>query len=196
MARSTRTTSDRRFAIAGLRSNPIATRSSQIANLRRAFTLAESLIASVVLATAVVAIAGTLAASYQQSNARGSTTTALSLAQQLMEEIAAKPIALPAGQTNKPGWPQGQTDRRLYDTIDDYHGYADLSGTIQAADGSTINLSHGGSYQRHVTVESGAVPAGLSGRPADFVMVTIAVTAADGQTHRVSQLFTRVTRFR
>lgn len=167
-----------------------------MANGSRGFTLAESLIASVVLAVAIVAIAGTLGASYQQSNARGNTTTALSLAQQLMEEIAAKPIALPAGQTDKPGWPQGQTDRRLYDTIDDYHGYADLSGAIQAADGSTVNLSHGGSYQREVSVQSGAVPAGLTGPPGDFVMVTITVKTVDGQSHGVSQLFTRVTRVR
>jgi Tfp pilus assembly protein PilV len=160
------------------------------------FTLAESLIASVVLAIAIVGIAGTLAASYQQSNARGNTTTALNLAQQLMEEVAAKSIDPPAGQANKPGWAQGQTDRRLYDTIDDYHGYADFSGTIQAANGSTVNLSNGGSYQRSVNVESGAVPAGLTGPAADFVMVTISVNMPDNQVIRVSQLFTRVTRFR
>src|SRR5688500_16844146 len=136
------------------------------------YTLAESMIASVVLAVAVVGIAGTLAASYQQDTVRGNTTTALNLAQQLMEEIAAKPIELPAAQTDKPGWPQGQTDRRQYDTIGDYAGYADFSSTIQAADGSLVNLSNGGSYQRSVSVQSGAVPAGLSGPANDFVMVT------------------------
>jgi type II secretory pathway pseudopilin PulG len=168
----------------------------QIANARAGYTLAESLIASVVLAIAIVAIAGTLAASYQQNNVRGNTTTAINLAQQLMEEIAAKPIALPVGQTNKPGWQQGQTDRRLYDTIDDYNGYADFSGSIQAANGSTINLSNGGSYQRSVSVQSGAVPAGLTGPPEDFVMVTITVKMPHNQTHSVSQLVTRVTRLR
>ena len=189
MARSTRTTDPR-----GPRSRGHSRYGGRAV---AGFTLAESLIASVVLAIAVVAISGTLAASYQQSNARGDTTTALSLAQQLMEEIAAKPVALAPGQTNKPGWSHGQTDRRLYDTIDDYNGYADLSGSIQAADGSTMNLSHGsGSYQRLVTVQSGAVPAGLSGPAADFVMVTVAVSTKDGQTFPVSQLFTRVTRIR
>src|SRR5215207_5072256 len=94
------------------------------------FTLAESLIASVVLAAAVVGIAGTLAASYQQDTVRGNITTAINLAQQLMEEIAARPLELTSGATNKPGWSSGQTDRRQYDTIDDYNGYTDFSSSI------------------------------------------------------------------
>jgi Tfp pilus assembly protein PilV len=164
---------------------------------RGGYTLAESLIASVVLAIAIVAISGTLAASYQQNSARTNTTTALTLAQQLMEEIAAKPISLPAGQTNKPGWAQGQTDRRYYDTIDDYNGYADFSGAIQSADGGTVNLSDDdGSYQRSVKVQSGAVPAGLTGPPEDFVMVTVTVKMPHNQSSSVSQLVTRVTRVR
>ena len=178
MARSTATISRRRPLGAG------------------GYTLAESLIASVVLAIAIVAIAGTLSASYQQNTVRGNTTTALALAQQLMEEIAAKPISLPDGQTNKPGWQQGQTDRRQYDTIDDYNGYADFSGSIQAANGSTVNLSDGGSFQRSVTAQSGAVPAGLTGPPEDFVMVTVTVKMPHNQSSSVSQLITRVTRFR
>ena len=166
------------------------------AGRRAGYTLAESLIASVVLAIAIVAISGTLAASYQQNAIRDHTTTALTLAQQLMEEIAAKPISLPSGQTNKPGWQQGQTDRRHYDTIDDYNGYADFSSAIQAADGSTVNLSDDGSYQRSVKVQSGAVPAGLTGPPEDFVMVTVTVKMPHNQSSSVSQLITRVTRFR
>jgi hypothetical protein len=102
-----------------------------------------------------------------------------------MEEIAAKPIDLPATQTNKPGWQQGQADRRQYDTLDDYNGYTDFSGTIQAADGSTVNLSNGGSYQRSVAVQSGAVPAGLTGPPEDFVMVTVTVKMPHNQSSSV-----------
>jgi Tfp pilus assembly protein PilV len=160
------------------------------------FTLAESLIASVVLAAAVVGIAGTLAASYQQNTVRGNTTTALNLAQQLMEEIAAKPLELPAGQTNKVGWSAGQTDRRQYDTIDDYNGYTDFSGSVQTAGGSTVNLNNGGAYQRTVTVTSGAVPSGLTGPASDFVLVTVTVQMPHNQSTSVSQLFTRVTYYR
>ena len=163
---------------------------------RRAFTLAESLIASVVLAVSVVGIAGTLAASYQQDTVRGNTTTAVNLAQELMEEIAAKPVELASGVTNKPGWSSGQTDRRQYDTIDDYHGYTDLSGSIQTAGGTTLNLSSGGSYERSVTVTNNAVPSGLTGPASDFVLVTVTVKMPHNQSTSVSQLFTRVTHYR
>jgi Tfp pilus assembly protein PilV len=148
------------------------------------------------MAVAVVGIAGTLAASYQQDTVRGNTTTALNLAQQLMEEIAAKPIELASGVTNKPGWSSGQTDRRLYDTIDDYNGYTDFSGSIQTASGTTLNLSDGGSYERSVTVTSNALPSGLTGPSSDFVLVTVTVTMPHNQSTSVSQVFTRVTYYR
>src|SRR5439155_9308521 len=98
----------------------IANLKSQIANQRAGFTLAESLIASVVLAAAVIGIAGMLAASYQQSEVRGNKTTALSLAQQLMEEIASKPLD-PPSTPDHGGWSAGYSNRTVYDTIDDYN---------------------------------------------------------------------------
>src|SRR5687768_11667687 len=128
---------------------------------RRGFTLAESLIASVVLAAAVVGIAGSLSASYQQSNVRGNLNTALILAQQLMEEIASRPIDPPSGTTDQPGWSGGQTDRTQYDTVDDYNGYTDVSSAIKSWDGSTIDLGDGDSFTRTVAVTGNAMPAGL-----------------------------------
>ena len=66
------------------------------------FTLVESLIATVILAIAVVGIAGTLAATYQQSKEQTSSAEATQLARQLMEEISAKPFALPATRSPSP----------------------------------------------------------------------------------------------
>jgi Tfp pilus assembly major pilin PilA len=160
---------------------------------RAGYTLAESLIASVVLAAAVVGIAGTLAASYKQSAVRGNVTTGLVLAQQLMEEIASKPMELAAGQTNKPGWASGQTDRRQYDTIDDYNGYADTSGSIQTKSGTNVDLGDGDSYTRSVSVQTSARPTGMTGPVADFLLVTVTVQMPRSQSINVSQLFTRAT---
>ena len=162
----------------------------------RGYTLAESLIASVVLAAAVVGIAGTLSASYQQSAVRGNLNTALILAQQLMEEIAAKPVDVPSGQTDKPGWSQGQTDRTQYDNITDYDGYTDTSDSVKAWDGSTVDLGEGGSYTRTVTVTQNALPSGLTGTASDFYLVTVTVTMPHNQSTSVSQLFTRLTMYR
>jgi type II secretory pathway pseudopilin PulG len=163
---------------------------------RAGYTLAESLIASVVLAAAVVGISGTLTASYKQNAVRGNTTVSLALAQQLLEEIAARPVELPAGQTDKPGWAAGQTDRQQYDTIADYNGYTDLSHSVVAADGSVLDLGDGDNYTRSVGVTTGAIPPGMTGNANDFVMVTITIQGPRGLKQQVSQLFTRVTFFR
>ena len=88
-----------------------------------AFTLAESLIASVVLALAVVGVATTIAASHQQAGALESDSVAVRAARQLMEEIAAKPLV---GTDATPGWP-AQPDRALYDTVNDYAGFIENS---------------------------------------------------------------------
>jgi hypothetical protein len=149
-----------------------------------------------VLAASMVGIAGALSASYQQCAVRGNMNTALGLAQQLMEEIASRPMDPPGGTTNKPGWSAGQTDRSQYDTIDDYSGYADVSGSIKTSDGTTLDLGDGGSYTRNVTVTSGAVPPGLTGTAADFLLVTVKVQMPHKQSISVSQLITRATIYR
>jgi prepilin-type N-terminal cleavage/methylation domain-containing protein len=156
---------------------------------RQGFTLAESLIASVVLAAAVVGIAGTLSASYQQSSVRGNMNTALQLAQALMEEIASRPIDVPSGQTDKPGWISGQTDRTQYDNVIDYNGYTDVGSSITAWNGSTIDLSN-------VYVTQNALPSGMTGTASDFYLVTVTVQMPKSQSISISQLFTRVTMYR
>jgi hypothetical protein len=148
----------------------------------------------VVLAAAVIGIAWTLAASYQQSAVRGNKTTALSLAQQLMEEIAARPLDPPTTPDHA-GWPTF-TDRRLYDTVDDYNGYTDVSSALEMNDGTTIDAGDGGAYTRKVTVTSNALPTGLTGTASDFVLVTVTVSMPYGQSTSLSQLFTRATVYR
>ena len=150
------------------------------------------MIASVVLAASVIGIATALGASYQQDGVRGNVTTALSLARQLMEEIASRPLELPSYMTDKPGWSSGQTDRRQYDTIGDYNGYSEVSGSIQTVDGTLIDMGDGGSYTRTVTVAA-AQPSGLTGPAADFVKVTVTVQMPQSQSIAISQYFTRAT---
>jgi Tfp pilus assembly protein PilV len=158
---------------------------------RRAFTLAESLTASVVLAAAVIGISGTLSASYQQSDSRDEATTGLLLARELMEEVASRPMD-PSGSTNASGWPT-VTNRALYDTIDDYSGYTDTSTSVKASDGTVMDLAAGQTYTRTVTITPGARPTGLTGTTTDFMLAKVTVTTPHGQNVSVSQLFTRAT---
>src|SRR5688572_24281467 len=98
----------------------------------RGFTLVESLIATVILAIAVIGIAGTLAATYQQSKEQTSSAESTQLARQLMEEISAKPFVLPVTEAvNTPGYAAGNTNRAQYDEISDYHGFTDVSTNIK-----------------------------------------------------------------
>ena len=168
------------------------TRITRTSRRAAGFTLAEAMIASVVLAVAVIGISWTLAASYQQNEVRGNKTTALSLAQQLMEDIASKPMDPPASGDHG-GWAAGYTNRSLYDTIDDYNGYTDTSSALPMGDGTTIDAGDGGSYTRSVTVTGNALPSGLTGTSSDFMLVTVTVSMPQHQSMSLAQLFTRAT---
>lgn len=164
-----------------------------------AFTLAEALLASVVLAIAVVGISQLTSASYQQSEALRQDTRAVSLARELMEEIAAKPFADPnaiAGEEFHLGPDTGETagNRATYDNVDDYDGFADNTnqGVMKTASGQAINFVTTEYFSRSVKVEYRTAPAGPAGN-GDFALVTVTVTTAKGRTVQLSRLFTKTT---
>jgi prepilin-type N-terminal cleavage/methylation domain-containing protein len=91
------------------------------AAIPRGFTLVEAMVASVVLAVAVLGASTAIVASQQQNLVQQEDSAAVALARQLIEEIASRPLSLPDAT---PGWPT-VTDRSSYDTISDYSGYTD-----------------------------------------------------------------------
>lgn len=163
---------------------------------RRGFTLAESLIASVVLAASVVGIAGSLAASHQQTEALEQRAQAVSLARQLIEEIAAKPFDDPDGTAAALGPDTGETTggAEHYDNIDDYDGYRDVSSpssptpTVQVSSTTTSSSSSSDSYTRSVSVRYRTSINGTSASYGPFALVTVQVTAPNGTTASLSQL--------
>jgi prepilin-type N-terminal cleavage/methylation domain-containing protein len=161
---------------------------------RAGFTLVESLIASVVLAVAVVGISGTLASSYQQSKDQVSSAEATQLARQLMEEISGKPFEVPQGSANNAvGWSGGNRNRATYDDVQDYHGFTDTSTSITTLGGATQSFGTAGPYTRSVTVTAGPVPVGHTAPAADFKRVTVTVTRPRGTPVVISKYFTRAT---
>jgi len=159
---------------------------------RRGFTLVESLIASVVLAVAVVGIAGTIAASYQQSKDQVSVAEATQLARQLIEEISARPFEVPAGSaSNAVGWSGGNANRSLYDDVSDYDGYTDDSTAIAIPGGGTRSFGTAGPYTRSVSVTSGPVPQGHTAPAVDFKHVKVTVTRPRGPAITISKVFAR-----
>jgi Tfp pilus assembly protein PilV len=158
----------------------------------RGFTLVEALIASVILALATVAVLGPVLASQQQAQAIDSGSETLVLAQQLMEEITAKPFADPTDGNTVMGAGADETDRSLFDNADDYHGYSDTSKTLVAMSGASVGDAAGDVYTRTVKVEYRSSPSGGVVLSGDFALITVTVTPPDGTPVQLHKLVTRV----
>ena len=159
---------------------------------RPAFTLAESLIASVVLAVAVVGISGMLSAAYQQAGAMQQSAMSMTLARQLMEEIAARPYADPTTGAITLGPPTGRTSRSQFLDVGDYHGYTDTGSPLTLLGGQTVTVGDGQTYTRKVTVEYRSTPSGSSVSSGDFALVTVTVTNQRSQAIKLQRLMTNV----
>ena len=74
------------------------------------------------------------------------------LAQEMMEEILSKPFADPQGASN-PGPEPGETPRRRFDNMDDYHGYAETDGHIADSSGAFITTPPSVGLSRSVSAQ-------------------------------------------
>jgi Tfp pilus assembly protein PilV len=155
---------------------------------RDGFTLAESLIASVVLAISVVGIAAAMTCSSQQAMATNDAAITTALGKQLLEEIAARPFPIPGITTNL-GWSGGNHDRSTYDDAGDYNGYAD-STPITALSGAVINP--GAAYTRTVSFVQRMNPSDTPG-DGDFALITVTVTGPSGASTIFSKIISNVT---
>ncbi len=155
------------------------------------FTLAESLLASAILAISAVAIVAPVLASRQQSSAADVHATAIGLARELIEEIAAKPLMNADGTTSW-GPSVGQTTRSQYVCVGNYHGYADTSSGMAMSDGTAVGLPNDVTYSRSVTVEYRATPAGAAVVSGDFALVTVTVNPSKGPAVKLQQLMVNV----
>jgi prepilin-type N-terminal cleavage/methylation domain-containing protein len=142
---------------------------------QRGFTLLEGLVASVVLLILVVGVAGSLSTSYQQSQSVRTTSTAVTLARQLVDEIVSKPFN-PADALGT-----GGGTRSTFTDVGAYNGYSDNSNAMPLLDGAALNVTGADNYVRQVVVV-GAKPSIDTASPAsDFAIVTVNVACPDGQ---------------
>jgi Tfp pilus assembly protein PilV len=167
----------------------------------RGFSVAEGLIASAVLAIAVVGVAGPLIAASEHARVARERTGGLAAARQLMEEISAHPLCNGTPTSLGPTLPAENT-RAKYDTVGDYQGYHDTTATVTTLDGSaTVSGSQAVTYVRDVTVEYKTWDAttgtfSASANVTDFAVATVAVTTPHKQVVRVSRLFCKETTVR
>jgi hypothetical protein len=178
-----------------------------------AFTLAESLVASVVLALAVLGVSGAIIASDKQSGAQQDDAVAVTLARQLMEEVAVRPIVLADGTGGNSGWP-AVTDRSTYDTTADFNGYRDVITVNyereRRATGSEDFTAVGATPPTSVIAPAAALPTLTYGKflrtvtittptfsnldaAGDLVVATVQVTSSAGRQVTLSRLITKTT---
>ena len=152
-------------------------RHSCLSSSRRAFTLAEALIASDFLAVAALGVAGTLAAASQSSEHLSESANCQGLARELIEEASSRSFTT---QSN-PGYKAGATNRATYDDVADYDGYTDnTTSGIKTLDGTAVNLGDGATYTRTVAFEYRATPGGSKALSGDFGMLTVTVSTNHG----------------
>lgn len=152
---------------------------------RPGFSVVEGLVASAVLAIAVIGIAGPLAASSEHASVARERNGAVALARQLMEQIASHPLCNGAPTTLGPTLPYEDGPAK-YDTVGDFHGYQDnpvlsQNGSATAATGAT--------YTRTVTVEYRTPTFDPTPNVSDFAVVTVTVTSPRKDVLRVARLF-------
>jgi Tfp pilus assembly protein PilV len=155
----------------------------------RAFLLVEAMIAAVILTVAVAAVATLLISAADAAASGRQAAVAASLANQLLEEIAAKPLYPPTGTVVTGPAP---TVRTQFTTAAQYANYTDTTAAITTAGGSTVSPGDGGVYTRTVQLSYQTGPVSSLSPPTDFAVVTVKVTTPKGRTLSVSRLIGRV----
>jgi MSHA pilin protein MshD len=166
---------------------------------RRGFTLAEGLLAVGVLAIAVGGIMAPISASYQQTRTISQTSTAISLAQQLLDEILSKPFVDPTDLSTTLGPEADETNRTAFDNMDDYSGYHDstdsaASDSMKTAAGQPVTWNGTDVYSRSVQVEYRATLDGPAVASGDYLLITVTVTMPHGHQVSVQRMACRFTR--
>jgi prepilin-type N-terminal cleavage/methylation domain-containing protein len=162
---------------------PSRRRFAVFAMVRKGFTLAECMIACLVLGIALTGLAVALSAAHQSAAVADERGDMLQAARELVEEIAARPFLSPI-TSDKPGWSMGQTDRRQYDDVFDFAGYSDLVPIEDLASSVVNPPSTLPGYRRTVTLQMRSDPATptVLKSSAAFAYVEVTVTGPSGDT--------------
>ncbi len=137
------------------------------------FTLIEALLASVILAMVVGAVIMPFTAGAANTAQNVRSTLAVNLAQDLMEEILAKPFHDPNSSE------AGETGRSNWDDMDDYDGYSEAEGEIAGFDGVTVDDPAAVALTRSATVESVYIAGQDQSEEPTFIRITVNVCYHD-----------------
>lgn len=132
--------------------------------------------AAVILVILVIGVSGALSSAYEQSESATGSSTAVALARQLEDEIVSKPF----DSTDTLG--TGGGTRSTFAGVSAYNAYTDSSNALPLLEGGSLDVTGSQNYARQASVVVGAKPSIDTASPTtDFAIVTVTVTAPDGQ---------------
>lgn len=137
--------------------------------VRKGLTLLESLLAAVILAMVVAAITLPFAAGAESTLQEARQTLAVNLAQDLMEEILAKPVSDPQGGPNVV-----EASRSLWDDMQDY-AQLDEVNSIVSLDGTAVTDPSSTGLTRHAKVALHRLSGQNAAEATCFLLVTVEV---------------------
>ena len=132
---------------------------------RGGFTLAEALIASIVLAIVAASAALPFAAGYQQVSDSAQLEQAVALGEAMMEEILARPFFDPEQLSASLGPEVGENTRDQFNNIDDFSAYSEANRILRNFDDGSVTKETLQGFWRSVLVEYVTFP----GQAADDV---------------------------
>ena len=147
----------------------------------------ESLLAAALLAAVITSVIWPFTAGGQNELAGARSSIASQLAQELMEEILAKPFDDPQG-ASLPGPESGESSRADFDNIDDYHGYAEGAGQILCFDGEGVADPVAADMSRSVVATYVYVSGQDTSQDPTFISVTVTVSRGEGALAELTRL--------
>lgn len=160
---------------------------------RRGFTLAEAMMAVVVLGIAAASVLLPYMSGAAVRAEGINRTLAARLASDLMEQILRLPFHDPAGVASdySPGPDEGETGPANFDNVDDYHIYIEAQGQVKDANGVVFDDSRYANFSRNVTCEYHAMspqPVPGSIEECNFISVTVHVNYSGKEMAVISRL--------
>ena len=154
---------------------------------RRAMTLIESMVATAILAGVTLVASLTLTSGAQNTARADNSSRAARIARDLIEEIRSKAYQEPV-QTPLFGPEPGETNRFLYNDMDDYNGWKENAGSLQTATGEYYPAADQ-HFSRSVTVADVSQTISDLGMSMPGRTVTIIVKHQSGEQWQFVQFF-------
>jgi prepilin-type N-terminal cleavage/methylation domain-containing protein len=157
---------------------------------RRGFTLLEALLASAILAMVVSAMVMPFAAGAQNDRASACQALAVTLAQDLMEEVLSRPLDDPDGAARTPGPDVGETigNRATFDNVDDYDGYVEPAGTVRPVQQTKAADPLAAMLSRSVKVQYVRLSGQSALTPMNVCRVTVQVNKGQEELTKLTRL--------